>query len=403
MGNCSTEEGETNMLVLRPDYFEEFSCIAGECLESCCINWQINVDKLSFHKYREVKGEFGKYLNNYVIRDRKNRVDSEYAVIKLDENKRCSFLDENNLCEIYINLGEKYLCNTCKQYPRYIYKYGDRYEITLTISCPEIARLVLMREDPITFKMTEEEIPPANVKQQEYEENLHAILWDVRSLLIDIAQYREIPTWKRMVFIKQVMDKVVQAIVNETYSNNLLGTLISYVKNEKSAAILEKTHTNRIGKRKLIESIFQYRMGVGIDNVNFNNRVKETLAFFKNVDQLDDIDLLEIEYEEYIKKVDYIFENYMVYYIYANLLTTLWTGDIIKEIDFLVFNYVSIKYLLFIEWINKKKELQPQDFINVIYSFARGMEHNLGYKDGIYEALKESDMTEMENLVNLLV
>ena len=390
------------MLVLRPDYFEQFSCVAGDCLESCCINWKIDVDKLSFHKYREVKGEFGKYLNDRVVRDRKNGTDSDYAIIKLDENRRCSFLNDNNLCEIYINIGEKYLCNTCKQYPRYIYKYGDRYEITLTISCPEVARLILLREEPITFNMTEEEVPPANVKEQEYEEALHDILWDVRSLLIDIAQYRNIPTWKRMVFIKQVMDKVMQAVVDGTYSSNLLGVLISYVENEKSAAILEKAHTNRAGKRKLIESILQYRMDVGIDNINFNNRVEDVMTFFKNIDQLEQIDSLEMEYEEYIKEKDYILENYMVYYIYANLLTTLWTGDTIKEIDLLIFNYVSIKYMLFIEWLNKKKELQPEDFINVIYSFSRGMEHNFGYKDGIYEALKENDMTQIEDLVNLL-
>ena len=48
-----------------------------------------------------VNGEFGKYLKTNISRIRKNSNNLFYGVIKL-KNKRCIFLNKNNLCNIYI-------------------------------------------------------------------------------------------------------------------------------------------------------------------------------------------------------------------------------------------------------------------------------------------------------------
>ena len=31
------------MIVRVPDYFSEFSCIAGDCKDSCCLGWEIDI------------------------------------------------------------------------------------------------------------------------------------------------------------------------------------------------------------------------------------------------------------------------------------------------------------------------------------------------------------------------
>ena len=33
------------MLYTIPDYYHEFSCIAGECEDTCCAGWQIVIDE----------------------------------------------------------------------------------------------------------------------------------------------------------------------------------------------------------------------------------------------------------------------------------------------------------------------------------------------------------------------
>lgn len=390
------------MLVLRPDYFDDFKCIAERCPESCCMGWKISVDKLSFRKYREIKGSFGKYLNHHIVRDRKGG-DTNYARMLLDEHKRCSLLDENNLCRIYINLGEKYLCNVCTRYPRIINRYGERYEISATISCPEIARLVVTHEQPITFNMTEEEVPPAHLPYTKYSEEYGQQLWDIRSLCIDIAQYRSIPTWKRLVFIKQAMVKLENALENHTYSAQDLEILTSYVANERSAQIMDEMNVDRQIKRKFITDLITYRKTLGGFNSNFNNRIDNCIELFKkNNYSSEEIEQLEAEFEIYMSQRDYILENYIVCYIFSRILSALWSHDLQKEVNMLIIHYISIKHILFVEWLHSNKQLKQQDYIDIVYSFSRGMEHSKVYLQKIEGMLKGLDVNKVITLVTLL-
>ena len=46
-----------------PDYFNDFKCVGGKaCPDSCCIIWQINVDKATLKKYKTVDGELGRRM-----------------------------------------------------------------------------------------------------------------------------------------------------------------------------------------------------------------------------------------------------------------------------------------------------------------------------------------------------
>ena len=54
------------MLYTIPDYYHEFSCIAGECEDTCCAGWQIVIDEDSLERYGKEQGEFGKRLRNSI-------------------------------------------------------------------------------------------------------------------------------------------------------------------------------------------------------------------------------------------------------------------------------------------------------------------------------------------------
>ena len=41
------------MLYTIPDYYHEFSCIAGECEDTCCAGWQIVADEAALKKYKK--------------------------------------------------------------------------------------------------------------------------------------------------------------------------------------------------------------------------------------------------------------------------------------------------------------------------------------------------------------
>lgn len=95
-----------------PDYYKEFTCIADKCEDTCCAGWKIVIDKKSLNKYKHVKGKFWFTMLK--------SVDWIRGIFRQDKEKRCAFLNDCNLCEMYANLGEKSLCKTCRLYPRHV-------------------------------------------------------------------------------------------------------------------------------------------------------------------------------------------------------------------------------------------------------------------------------------------
>ena len=40
------------MLLFKPDYYDCFRCAAGECPDSCCKEWEVEIDDASARFYR---------------------------------------------------------------------------------------------------------------------------------------------------------------------------------------------------------------------------------------------------------------------------------------------------------------------------------------------------------------
>ena len=45
------------MLYVRPDFYDEFRCLADSCRHSCCVGWEIDVDAESLAYYKNIDGE----------------------------------------------------------------------------------------------------------------------------------------------------------------------------------------------------------------------------------------------------------------------------------------------------------------------------------------------------------
>lgn len=127
-----------------PNYYKEFSCIAGSCPDTCCAGWQIVIDNKTLKKYQHFKGPFHNRLHNDI--DWKEHVFRQY-------NRRCAFLNEENLCDIYTEAGPKMLCDTCRNYPRHIEEFESLREISLSLSCPEAARILLSQKEKVHSRM----------------------------------------------------------------------------------------------------------------------------------------------------------------------------------------------------------------------------------------------------------
>ena len=121
-----------------PTYYGKFRCIAAACPDSCCQGWDVVIYSETEDFYNSVQGEFGIKLREAIYTD----PDGD-RVFRLAEEKKCPFWGDDHLCDIFRELGEEHLCDTCAQFPRITMDYTTFTEHTLALACPEAARLIL--------------------------------------------------------------------------------------------------------------------------------------------------------------------------------------------------------------------------------------------------------------------
>ncbi len=140
------------MQIFAPDYYKDFSCIAGACRHTCCRGWEIDIDADTYEAYMNAEGALGEKL-------RKNMyTDEEGAHFTLDTEERCPFLNAENLCDIILEMGEDALCQICTDHPRYRNFFESRTEIGLGLSCESVCALILgQKKRPSIIPLTAEE------------------------------------------------------------------------------------------------------------------------------------------------------------------------------------------------------------------------------------------------------
>lgn len=127
------------MIVFCPSYYKKFKCIAQDCSHSCCVGWEICVDKDTIKKYSHLDCNLCSHIN------------SDSGVIMLCEDGRCPFLCDDGLCRIISRFGDEYISSICREHPRFYHRVGDRAECGIGMSCEEAARIILTSDDYQSF------------------------------------------------------------------------------------------------------------------------------------------------------------------------------------------------------------------------------------------------------------
>ena len=127
------------MKLYAPKYYKNFKCIADKCEHSCCVGWEIDIDSATLQKYEELENGYAS-----LIKDSISREDTPH--FKLSLHDRCPPLDADGLCRIISEFGEDYLCDICREHPRF-YNYTNVAEVGIGMSCEEAARIILSSAD----------------------------------------------------------------------------------------------------------------------------------------------------------------------------------------------------------------------------------------------------------------
>ena len=168
------------MKIYTPQYYQHFQCIASACPDSCCKEWEVDVDEAAASFYRSLDGDLGDRLRQ-VLKDT-----GDGTVMSI-ENGRCPMWRRDGLCRIHAELGHDALCQTCRDFPRIRHDYGDFVELGLELSCPEAARLILSL--PHSFTVSE----AADGDTPEYDAEIMEILKNSRETVLDFLDTTFLP------------------------------------------------------------------------------------------------------------------------------------------------------------------------------------------------------------------
>jgi lysine-N-methylase len=145
------------MKVIAPKYFSQFKCLASNCSHSCCIGWEIDVDDKTLSKYENSKVSYARKICKSI-----DKKDTPHFTLL--PNGNCPHLDESGLCKIITNMGEDYLCDICREHPRFYNQTPYGLEVGLGLSCEEACRIILTSNDFHIF----EEIDDNDVALDEF-------------------------------------------------------------------------------------------------------------------------------------------------------------------------------------------------------------------------------------------
>ena len=375
-----------------PDYYKEFTCIADKCEDTCCAGWKIVIDKKSLNKYKHVKGKFWFTMLK--------SVDWIRGIFRQDKEKRCAFLNDCNLCEMYVNLGEKSLCKTCRLYPRHVEEFEDVREITLSVSCPEVARILLGKKEPVRFLTYESN------KEEEYDDFdpfLYSKLVDARKVMIDILQDRDKKLDLRVGLVLAIAHDLQVRIkredifsIDDVFEKYQTEKAVQFVEaklsEDENYAFIKKMFRNQYLMERLrddwephlleAESLLYGDIGCS-DSEEQCTKYKEQYA--KNKQEFHT--WLNTHMPDY----EIWYEQLLVYFISTYFCGAVYDGEAFAKAQMAVVSTLLIHELLMAQWMKQEKVLDINDVIDTVYRYSRELEHSDSNLNLMQEFLQESN------------
>ncbi|MBS6042675.1 MAG: flagellin lysine-N-methylase [Clostridium baratii] len=390
-----------------PKYLKEFKCIGGACEDSCCIGWDIDIDKITFRQYYKVKDQEMKKMFQKNVHNNEycQAPDVDYGKVKLKKDKRCPFLDECNYCIIQSKLGEEYLSNVCTSFPRILNKIDGYYEMSLDVSCPEAARILLLKEEGIEFEENEENLgkhiisSEIDTKSKEFKNLPIKYFKEIRDLSIKIIKNRKFDLNRRLYILGEFINELeeelkynyenVQRFIKEYDINSVKD---SYEKDDFSYLLQVDFFKKTMKYLNILNEV---------DSLSFKDYTKEVMTGFNfeddNISKYANIyiEAFEEYSKEYMIKNSFIFENYLVNFIYNYMFPFSENQSVFDGYIMLLMRYSFIRFYLVGKYIVNKNE-SKEEIVRFIQVFSKSIGHHRNYLVNLLKYIKEKEFNNIE-------
>ena len=355
------------MLYTIPDYYEEFKCIADKCEDTCCAGWQIVIDKESLQKYKKVRGNFRKRMLG--------SVNWLQGTFRQDKDKRCAFLNENNLCDLYLAQGKNGFCKTCREYPRHTEEVEGVREITLSLSCPEVARIVMNRTEPVAFISREED---GDEEFDDFDPFLYSVLEDARKEMLGILQDRSLTVAERAVLVLG-MAHDMQGRMNRRELFDCMTVIDKYTGDRALVFVRKYLDRADVKEREngLAPVMFTHLYKLELLREEWGVLLDETQdLLYGDRDAYRQIRAEFAAYQKADGAVDIHLEQLLVYFLFTYFPGAVYDGEIYAKAQLVVYSVWMIWELWMARWLKNEKTLDLEEMTELVYRFSREVEHS---------------------------
>ena len=399
-----------------PASFSGFSCLGGECEDTCCRNWEIRLDRQHFDllknamfKNKHEKGMFEQYIR---LNESEISSDYDYAFMRMGLNGYCAMLDDKGLCSIHANYGIAALGDVCTMFPRIISRCGNTLELSGALSCPEVVRNCIDEKSPLKLnRFKTSDLPRSknypiqrelsNLNDDFYSENFAL----VRTHIMKIMANEEHELETRLYVIANLANKIssfyhrgckkpakgqLEQVLMELSGEDFISNLDTFIKEYDPDSSISMIVVHSILSIKLQqandENISQL-YGKIIQDYDANNEtVTEVLA-----EQLIKVrNMLDSHTQKYI---DEAITRYILNCLYREWFVSM--PDPFTYVQMLLVRMSILRTLIYLD-LGKEERLDQQQLkqkiVYVMYNFARNIDQNLEFLKVVYNALSEQTM-----------
>ena len=365
------------MYYRKPHYYDKFSCTADQCPDTCCAGWQIVIDENSLEKYSNVSGDFGIRLLNSI--DWREGIFEQYE-------KRCSFLNAENLCDIYKELGADALCDTCRLYPRHIEEFENLREFSLSLSCPVAAKMILECQEPVRFLEEEDEKEECEEDFEDFDFLLFDCLLEVREKLFSIVQNRTIPIEKRMYCVLKTAKNLQTALdEGELFERDFMA--------EIELCLQEKAEDFSGNLYKIVQALRKDLLRLEVLREEWKTNLKAADNLFQKGETwyLEKRDRYKAEIRNTIgqEQWDIYKEQLLMFFLYTYFCGAVYDDMIYSKGVLSVISVFWIEEITFWSWAADEGQIEEKNLLKTAYRYAREIEHsdeNLNLLEEIFDS-----------------
>lgn len=384
------------MKVRVPHYYDSFSCTGSACPDTCCVGWMIEIDDESYERFMKMEGEFGERIRKNIL----EREDGRFFA--LNENGRCAFLNQDNLCEMVVKLGDKSLCALCDNYPRVGEEYGDLREMGLSLSCPEVSKLVFSSKEPIRFGewFTEEEEPEIDYTK----DALFQVLMDLRDVLFGILQNREMTIMERASLYIMMASNVQNVLDGDLDSNEMVREIAKIEEKFLNSEYLKKSLSSVKGTDctitlDFLRNTFEFMDGLEIINEKWIHLFHDAKKWLFEC-ETEQFSKAQQGFKTFDKEWEYISEHLMVYYVYRYFMKMIFDGDLYSKAVMCVMALMVIREINVTKWCQNNGELSLEERIYAMYLFSKEIEHCEENMEQLVEEFWDKDIYQPQSIIN---